>query len=68
MKNKQGEGTELLLYGIDYAKQNGYNRISLQSLNEQKLLDWYRKYGFKIIEMLYEGTEIKVVKLSIDLK
>ena len=68
LKSKRGEGTELLLHIIDYAKQNGYNRLSLQSLNEKKLLEWYLYHGFKIVEVLNEGSEIKGFKLSMDLK
>lgn len=68
MKNKQREGSQLLFYAIDYAKQNNYDRLSLQSLPEKELLDWYHHHGFKIIEMLYQKQEVKVVNLAIDLK
>lgn len=67
VKNKCGEGSELLLRVIDYAKQNKFNKLSLHSLNEKKLLDWYLYHGFKIIETIYEGSEVKAIKLAIDL-
>lgn len=67
MKNKPGEGSELLQHIIEYAKENKYTRLSLHALNEEKLLSWYLCHGFKIIETIFEGTQIKAIKLAIDL-
>lgn len=68
MQTKNGEATELLHYVMEYAKQNKYNRLSLHSLDEKKLLDWYLEHGFKIVDTIYEGSEIKAIKLAIDLR
>jgi len=65
-KNRLGEGSELISHIIDYAKENKYSRLSLLSLNEKSLLDWYLQHGFKIIQTIYQGSEVKAIKLAID--
>jgi hypothetical protein len=64
MENKHGE--ELLKQSIEYAKENKYNRLSLFSLNEEKLLNWYSSHGFKITETVLDGIKVKAFKLSMN--
>lgn len=68
MENKHGEATKLLQHVIEYAGENNYNRVSLHSLNEESLLNWYLKNRFRIIETICQGSEIKAVSLAIDLQ
>ena len=67
MKSKRGEGSILLKQIIEYSKQQGYSRLWLHAINEKRLLEWYLSHGFKIVETIYEGADIKAIKFSIDL-
>ncbi|AKB82767.1 acetyltransferase (GNAT) family protein [Methanosarcina barkeri 3] len=44
----KGYGRNLIDFVVEYAKQNGGKKVSIGIINEnEKLKNWYKKYGFK---------------------
>lgn len=54
----------LMDHVINYAKDNEYLTISLNSLPDDTLVKWYEKLGFRIVDKIYKNMELKVVRMS----
>lgn len=56
---EQGIGTKILKKAEKYLKENGFKiiRLDVQLENEEKLIPWYEKNGYKIVQKYHGDYE-----------
>lgn len=66
-ESSKGLGMLLMQQAIQFAKENDYANITLYSLPESSLVNWYQQFGFTIINEIMKGGEIKVYLMSMNI-
>lgn len=61
----KGDGNLLMESVFQYAKDNDFKIITLESLPDDKLVSWYKKLGFQTIAPIYKDDELKVFKMML---
>ena len=60
-------GSKLINKVIEYAIEQGYKKISLNALYEDRLIEWYKKQGFKLTTINYYNFEGKIKEREMEM-
>jgi hypothetical protein len=52
---------------VEYAIEQGYKKISLNALYEDRLIEWYKKQGFKLTTNNYYNFEGKIKEREMEM-
>jgi ribosomal protein S18 acetylase RimI-like enzyme len=60
-------GSKLIHKVVEYAIEQGYKKISLNALYEDRLIEWYKKQGFKLTTNKYYNFEGKIKEREMEM-
>ena len=60
-------GSKLIHKVVEYAIEQGYKKISLNALYEDRLIEWYKKQGFKLTTNNYYNFEGKIKEREMEM-
>jgi hypothetical protein len=47
----------------NFARENNVSQWQIYALPDEKLIQYYKNFGFKIVNIIYKGNELKVYKM-----